>query len=137
MPKKKKAFVLDTNVILHDSSCIHHFQENDIIVPITVLEELDHFKKGNESINYHAREFIRSLDALAGDSLFNGGIKIGPNLGKLSIKLEQEYHSDHFMVSARSGNNYLLFLRRSFSIGTTHGNRFQSVRVGGISSYFL
>jgi len=46
MPKKKKIFVLDTNVILHDSSCIYQFQEHDIVIPITVLEELDHFKKG-------------------------------------------------------------------------------------------
>ena len=95
MPKKKrKIFVLDTNVILHDSSCIHHFQENDIILPITVLEELDHFKKGNESINYHARAFIRTLDALSGDKLFDGGLKLGSSLGKLMVKLEQEFHPD-------------------------------------------
>lgn len=94
MPKKKKTFVLDTNVILHDSASLHHFQENDIVLPITVLEELDHFKKGNESINFHAREFIRKLDALSGDSLFDGGIQIGPGLGKLSIKLEQHFHPD-------------------------------------------
>jgi PhoH-like ATPase len=60
-PKKEKTFVLDTNVILHDSSCIYHFQENDIVIPITVLEELDQFKKGNSSLNYHAREFLRNL----------------------------------------------------------------------------
>ena len=39
--KKAKLLVLDTNVILHDSSCIHHFEENDVAIPITVLEELD------------------------------------------------------------------------------------------------
>ena len=95
MPKRKnKIFVLDTNVILHDSSCIYQFKEHDIIIPITVLEELDHFKKGNESINYHAREFIRELDALSGDKLFEGGIKIGPGQGKIMIKLEQHFHDD-------------------------------------------
>lgn len=95
MPKKKKkTFVLDTNVILHDSACIHKFQEHDLILPITVLEELDQFKKGNESINYHAREFIRSLDALSEDKLFEGGIKRGPDLGRLVVKLEREFHSD-------------------------------------------
>ena len=75
--RKKKIFVLDTNVILHDSSCIYQFQEHDVVVPITVLEELDQFKKGNETLNYHAREFVRSLDSLSGDKLFNGGVKIG------------------------------------------------------------
>ncbi len=61
MPKKKKAklLVLDTNVILHDSSCIHHFEENDVVIPITVLEELDNFKRGNEQINFNARDFLR------------------------------------------------------------------------------
>ena len=94
MPKKKKTFVLDTNVILHDSASLHHFQENDIVLPITVLEELDHFKKGNESINYHAREFIRTIDALSSDRVFHDGITIGQGLGKLRIKLEQDFHPD-------------------------------------------
>lgn len=94
MARKKKIFVLDTNVILHDSSCIYQFKTHDIVLPITVLEELDQFKKGNESINYHAREFIRTLDALSGDSLFNDGVKIGPNRGKISIALERRFHDD-------------------------------------------
>ena len=95
MPKKKKKlFVLDTNVILHDSSCIYQFQENDIIIPITVLEELDQFKKGNETLNYHARDFLRSLDALSGDKLFTNGVPIGVGLGRIIVKLEQKVHSD-------------------------------------------
>lgn len=92
--KKKKAFVLDTNVILHDSTCIEQFEEHDIIIPITVLEELDQFKKGNDSLNFHAREFFRALDTLSGDKLFNGGVKIGPKLGNISIRLEQRFHPD-------------------------------------------
>lgn len=86
----KKIFVLDTNVILHDSDSLHHFAENDIIIPITVLEELDNFKRGNEIINYHARQFVRSLDELCGDAIFDGGVTIGPGLGKISIRLEEE-----------------------------------------------
>ena len=86
----KKIFVLDTNVILHDSDSLHHFAENDIIIPITVLEELDNFKRGNEIINFHARQFVRSLDELCGDSIFDGGVTIGPGLGKISIRLEEE-----------------------------------------------
>jgi len=58
----RKTFVLDTNVILHDSSCLTQFKHHTIVIPISVLEELDHFKKGNQTINYHAREFLRSLD---------------------------------------------------------------------------
>ena len=72
--QKKKIFIIDTNVILHDSSCLYHFEEHDIIVPITVLEELDSFKKGHQIINYHARQFVRALDELSSDKLFNGGM---------------------------------------------------------------
>ncbi len=88
--QEKKIFILDTNVILHDSDSLRHFADNDIIIPITVLEELDNFKRGNEIINYHARKFVRTLDELCGDAIFNGGIEIGPGLGKISIRLEQE-----------------------------------------------
>jgi PhoH-like ATPase len=84
--KKSKVFVLDTNVLLHDFKSIYNFQENDIIIPIPVLEELDKFKKGNDLINFHAREFTRELDKLTGDGLFNGGVSLGKGLGKLSIE---------------------------------------------------
>ncbi|HER08965.1 MAG TPA: PhoH family protein [Bacteroides sp.] len=84
--KNTKIFVLDTNVLLHDYRCMHNFDEHDIVVPITVLEELDRFKKGNDIINYHAREFTRELDKLSGDKLFNGGISLGKGKGKLSIE---------------------------------------------------
>jgi PhoH-like ATPase len=77
MPNIKKIFILDTNVILHDSSCINCFDEHDIIIPIPVLEELDQFKKGSQIINDHARQFVRQLDELSTDKLFNGGIPLG------------------------------------------------------------
>ena len=65
MSEKRKLFVIDTNVVLHDSTCIHQFEENDIVVPISVLEELDHFKRGNEQLHFNAREFLRQLDELS------------------------------------------------------------------------
>jgi PhoH-like ATPase len=92
--KRKKIFVLDTNVILHDSSCIYQFKDNDIVIPVTVLEELDQFKKGKEELNYHAREFARALDLLSGDSIFTAGVQIGAGLGRISVKLEREFHAD-------------------------------------------
>jgi PhoH-like ATPase len=84
--KQTKIFVLDTNVILHDHTCIYQFQDNDIVIPITVLEELDKFKKGNDPINFQAREFVRELDEIIGDKLFNGGIKLGPDKGLLIVE---------------------------------------------------
>ena len=95
MPRKKKTtFILDTNVILHDSACIYQFAENNVIIPVTVLEELDQFKKGSEILNFHAREFVRTLDLLCGEQLFNGGVPIGPGLGKINVKLDRKFHED-------------------------------------------
>lgn len=82
-----KLFVLDTNVILHDSSCLRQFEENDVALPITVLEELDRFKKGNEDIHFHAREFLRSLDEITGDILGEQGASLGPGLGRVRVLL--------------------------------------------------
>jgi len=65
-----KIFVLDTNVILHDFNAIHNFQENDIVIPIAVLEELDKFKKGDDAINYNAREFVREMDKITDNQTF-------------------------------------------------------------------
>ena len=87
-----KTFVLDTNVILHDSSCIEHFDEHDVVIPITVIEELDPFKKGDATLNFHARQFLRSLDNLCGDKIFNGGISMGPGKGRVRVMLEKPLH---------------------------------------------
>jgi PhoH-like ATPase len=65
--KQKKIFVLDTSVILFSHDSILNFAEHDVGIPITVLEELDQFKKGNDTKNFEAREFIRLIDRLAKD----------------------------------------------------------------------
>ena len=62
----KKIYVLDTSVLLFDHNSIKSFEENDVAIPITVLEELDQFKIGNETKNFEAREVIRFLDKLSG-----------------------------------------------------------------------
>jgi len=85
--KSTKIFILDTNVILHDSSCILQFKENDIIIPLTVIEELDHFKRGSQVINLNAREFARTLDSMTGSALFNGGVSLGKGRGKVRIAI--------------------------------------------------
>ncbi|MBI9069779.1 MAG: PhoH family protein [Salinivirgaceae bacterium] len=80
-----KIFVLDTNVLLHDFSCIYHFQDNDIIIPIVTLEELDKFKKGNDQINFNAREFTRELDSLIENDIPVDGIELGKGRGRLFL----------------------------------------------------
>ena len=84
---KSKIFILDTNVILFDHTAIYHFQDNDVVLPMVVLEELDKFKKGNDHINFEARQFIRELDVLASksDSFFKDGIELGEKRGRLYV----------------------------------------------------
>ncbi|MDH7604941.1 MAG: PhoH family protein [Melioribacter sp.] len=106
-----KTFVLDTNVILHDPTCIHHFEENNIIIPLVVIEELDHFKRGNQVINLNAREFARTLDSITGNEIFNGGVSLGRGKGKVRIVITKglnkeiqdifrEDNVDHRVLSA-------------------------------------
>jgi PhoH-like ATPase len=80
-----KIFVLDTNVILHDYQCIYSFSYHNVIIPITVLEEIDKFKRGNEIINYNAREFIRELDELIDGKLLNEGASL-PDGGMILVE---------------------------------------------------
>ncbi len=94
----KKIFVLDTSVILHDHSAMLNFDEHDVALPITVLEELDMFKKGNQDKNYAAREFIRLLDRLSKDQSLQDWIPIeGKNKGRFKIVLS----NDKLKVDAR------------------------------------
>jgi PhoH-like ATPase len=80
MPRKKskvaKIFVLDTSVILYNHNAIYSFEDNDIAIPITVLEELDNFKKGNDTKNFEAREFIRIMDRLSASHSLTNWIEI-------------------------------------------------------------
>ena len=83
----RKIFVIDTNVILHDAGCLRNFEEHDIAIPITVLEELDQFKRGSDDIHFQAREFLRRLDGLTGDVLAPDGSPIGAGLGFVRVVL--------------------------------------------------
>jgi len=89
MPRAKKAkkiFVLDTSVLLYDSDAVKNFEKHDIAIPITVLEELDSFKKGNSVTNLHAREFIRYLDKISDANMIEKWIPLnGKTHGKIRV----------------------------------------------------
>ena len=87
---QRKIFVLDTSVILYDFNALQNFQEHDVAIPITVLEELDQFKKGNSVLNLQAREFIRQLDKLSHDNMLHEWIPLdGPARGKFRVVTEE------------------------------------------------
>jgi len=95
--KKKKIYVLDTSVILYSHDSIMNFEENDIGIPITVLEELDQMKKGNDTLNFEAREFIRMIDKLSLDNMLSDWIPLnGKNKGNFKILVNQKTKNNIF-----------------------------------------
>jgi len=108
----KKIFVLDTSVLLFDHLSMQNFKDHDVAIPITVLEELDRFKIGNDTKNFQAREVIRYLDKLSGIHNMNNWMSLGPKRGKLKIvmsnlvngrdaeKIYGEGKNDHKIINA-------------------------------------
>jgi PhoH-like ATPase len=90
--KEKKVFVLDTSVIIYEHNSILNFDEHDVGIPITVLEELDNFKKGNDTKNFEAREFIRLMDKLAKGQMLHQWNPINGK-GKGFFKVLMDTHS--------------------------------------------
>jgi PhoH-like ATPase len=87
----EKIFVLDTSVLLYDSNAIKNFEEHNVAIPIQVLEEIDNFKKGNETKNFEARAFIRFTDEIAKDELINDWIPLnGSKKGRFKVVIHSE-----------------------------------------------
>lgn len=89
--KDVKIFVLDTSVILYDHNALNNFKEHDVAIPVQVLEELDNMKSGNETRNFEARSFIRTIDELSRNRLINDWLPIkGNNKGKFKVILSNK-----------------------------------------------
>jgi len=91
--KNKKIFVLDTSVILYDHNAIQSFEEHDVAIPITVLEELDNFKKGNDTKNFSARQFIRMVDGLSEHHTLQEWVNLNGSDKKGKFKVVMNGHS--------------------------------------------
>ncbi len=85
--KEKKIFVLDTSVIIYEHNSIMNFEEHDVGIPITVLEELDNFKKGNDTKNFEAREFTRLIDKLANGKMLQDWNPLNGSANKGKFKV--------------------------------------------------
>tara|TARA_Y100001937_G_C7134864_1_gene339413 strand:- start:129 stop:1472 length:1344 start_codon:yes stop_codon:yes gene_type:complete len=81
----KKNFIIDTSVFLSDSNCFYKFQNNDIFVPLKVLEEIDKHKKRQDTVGHHARQAIRTFDVLRGAGSLSKGVRIAKGLGVLRV----------------------------------------------------
>ncbi len=89
----KKYFVLDTNVLLHNAESIQSFADNAVVLPMTVIEELDHFKTHNDELGRNARRVIRSLDTLRTRGSLSKGV-VMENGGVLMIESEKNLSTD-------------------------------------------
>jgi PhoH-like ATPase len=108
-PKGKKIFVLDTSVILYDHSAVQNFQEHDVAIPITVLEELDNFKKGNDIKNFEAREFIRFIDKLSSEHMLQEWIPLnGKTKGKFKVMMNGSSKLDATKIFGDKNDHHIL-----------------------------
>ena len=93
---KPKFFVLDTNIVLHDYKAIRKFQNNNLVIPVAVIEELDKFKKGNDALAYNARGFVREIDRITDGKMFgHDGVQIGKNLGLIKIEPNHPFPEEY------------------------------------------
>ncbi|MBC8096384.1 MAG: PhoH family protein, partial [Akkermansiaceae bacterium] len=83
-----KNYILDTNVLLHDPHSLLNFEENNVLLPIEVIEEIDRFKRESSELGQNARAVSRMLDSYRGDGSLSEGVKL-PNGGKLKIVFQK------------------------------------------------
>lgn len=96
--QNKKIFVLDTSVIIYNHNALYSFEEHDVAIPITVLEELDNFKKGNDIKNFEAREFIRKMDQLSGNFILTDWLPLGEHYGMFKVLMNGQGRYDAIKI---------------------------------------
>ncbi|MEX1227401.1 MAG: PhoH family protein [Marinobacter sp.] len=108
-------YVLDTNVLIHDPNALLNFEEHDVIIPMTVLEELDGLKTGKQSVAADCRQAIRNIDKLLGDASpkdIERGVPIirakkSDPLGTLSILMSTEHTGSHSLPEHLNDNKII------------------------------
>ena len=110
----KKTYVFDTSVCLTDANCVYQYQNNDIVVPLKVLEEIDKHKKRQDGVGSNARRIIRFLDSLRAKGNLEKGVRIGPRKGLLRViandasRLPEDLDPaipDHIIISSAMGED--------------------------------
>lgn len=121
--EEKKIFVLDTSVIIYDHNAINEFDEHDVAIPITVLEELDNFKKGNDTKNFAARQFIRLLDEMAGTKTLQQWIPLkGSKKGSFKVVMIEKAGVDATKVFGDSKADHKI-LNAALQLTEEHKDR--------------
>ncbi|MBE7504495.1 MAG: PhoH family protein [Verrucomicrobiales bacterium] len=103
----KKNYVLDTNVLLHDPNSLLSFEENQILLPIEVIEEIDRFKREGSELGQNARSVSRQLDALRGSGRLSEGVRL-PNGGHLRIVFLPKSTNGHPATNGHSVDHRII-----------------------------
>lgn len=101
----QKTFVLDTNVLLHSAASLESFEENHVVLPMGVLEELDQFKEQSSELGRNARHVIRRIDALRGDGHLNDGVPLAEG-GTLRVLVDDHGIDNPYLDAASNGLTY-------------------------------
>jgi PhoH-like ATPase len=121
---EQKIFVLDTSVIIYDHTAIKNFQEHDVVIPITVLEELDNFKNGNDTKNFAAREFTRYVDEMSGGNLLQEWTPInGRTHGKFKIEMNTSAKTDAEKIFAEKKADHKILNAALYTQETNPGRK--------------
>lgn len=108
-----KNYIVDTNVLLHDPNSLLNFEENNVVIPIEVIEEIDRFKRESSELGQNARTVSRMLDNFRKGGSLSEGVKL-PNGGKLKIIFQKNGHSSNGgEFSANSVDNRIVSLAQS------------------------
>lgn len=102
----KKIFILDTNILISDPNSIFKFEDNDVVIPISVIEEIDHFKRDQSEKGRNAREVSRILDRLRATGSLAEGVPLGSKNqveGKLTVHLGDEI--DHLPANLKNNTD--------------------------------
>src|SRR5438876_7455039 len=107
----KKSYILDTNVLLHDPNSLLSFEENNVLLPIEVIEEIDRFKRESTELGQNARSVSRTLDGLRGAGRLSEGVSL-PTGGRLRIVFQKNglAKNGHAVFTTDSVDNRILSL---------------------------
>ena len=104
----KKNFVLDTNVLLHDPRSIFGFEDNDVVIPIYVIEEIDNFKRDLSTLGRNARQVSRYLDDFRAQGKLREGVSLGPDHGHIRVLTAERKLSPNHAVEGHSVDDRIL-----------------------------
>ena len=119
----KKSYVLDTSVCLTDADSIYNYANNDILIPIKVLEEVDNHKKRQDNVGINARKFIRSLDELRAKGSLHKGVRLGKGKGILRVASANITGEEALSSDLKPGVSDHIIIATALTENLQNGNR--------------